>query len=131
MTIELMQSKFELFVTNPNKSATFYTALGFEIVHQKNDGYTTLRNGNAIIALSPIPYFLPLHWLGFLRYPPLGTEIVLYTNNLEELHSNLKVAGYNPGSINLQPWGDKDFRITDRDGYYIRVSEGRPIPNHK
>ena len=131
MTITLIQSKFELFVTNPNKSAIFYTALGFEVVHQKSDGYTTLQNGNVIIALSPIPFFLPVHWLGFLRYPPLGTEIVLYTKNLEELRSKLEGAGYKPGPIKLQPWGDKDFRITDRDGYYIRVSEGGPIPNHK
>ncbi|MBW2293750.1 MAG: hypothetical protein JRG94_15770, partial [Deltaproteobacteria bacterium] len=37
-------------------------------------------------------------------------------------------AGYAPGEIVLQAWGDRDFRITDPDGYYIRVSEGVAVP---
>ena len=71
---------------------------------------------------------MPLRWLGFLRYPPLGTEIVFYTDRLESLRAALEAAGYEPGPIELRSWGDRDFRITDYDGYYVRVSEGRPAP---
>ena len=59
---------------------------------------------------------------------PIGTEIVFYTNQLEALRNGLLAAGYEPGPIALQSWGDRDFRVRDSDGYYVRVSEGAAIP---
>jgi catechol 2,3-dioxygenase-like lactoylglutathione lyase family enzyme len=124
----IVESKFELFVTNVDESVRFYTTLGFAVAHSKADGYTTLRNGSTVIALSPIPAWLPFRWIPFLRHPPLGTEIVLYSDRLEELRSALVSAGYAPSEIELQAWGDRDFRTTDYEGYYVRVSEGRAVP---
>ena len=124
----LHESKVELFVTNTEESVRFYRALGFHVAHQKEGGYTTLDNGAAVIALSPLPAWLPLHWLGFLRHPPLGTELVFYTARLEAMRTELADAGYEPGPIELQSWGDRDFRVTDCDGYYIRISEGVAVP---
>ena len=123
-----IESKFELFVTDVDRSITFYTTLGFVVAHRKPYGYTTLRKGSTVVALSPVSGWLPLRWLGFLRHPPIGTEIVLYSDRLQEIRSALEERGYDPGSIKLQTWGDRDFRVTDYDGYYIRVSEGRAIP---
>jgi len=122
------EAKFELFVTDVEEGIRFYTTLGFVVAHRKPDGYTTLDNAGTVVALSPLPSWLPLRWLGFLRHPPLGTEIVFYTDELEALRSALEAAGYGPGAITLQSWGDRDFRITDPEGYYIRVSEGRAVP---
>lgn len=124
----IVGSKFELFATNVDESVRFYTTLGFTVAHRKADGYTTLRSGSTVIALSPVPSWLPLRWIPFLRHPPLGTEIVLYSDRLEELRSALDSAGYAPGEIKLQAWGDRDFRVTDYEGYYVRVSEGRAAP---
>lgn len=124
----IRESKFELFVTDVEESTRFYTTLGFAIAQQKPGGYTILENGSTVVALSPVPGWLPLRWFGFLRSPPLGTEIVFYSNRLLELRSALDAAGYDPGEIALQPWGDRDFRVTDYDGYYIRVSEGQANP---
>jgi catechol 2,3-dioxygenase-like lactoylglutathione lyase family enzyme len=124
----ILESKFELFVTDVDESVRFYTTLGFAVAHRKGDGYTTLRNGSTVIALSPVPSWLPFRWIPFLRHPPLGTEIVLYSDRLEELRSALDSAGYAPGEIELQAWGDRDFRVTDSEGYYVRVSEGRAVP---
>ena len=124
----MIESKFELFVTDVERSIAFYTMLGFVVAHQKDYGYTTLRKGSTVIALSPVPGWLPLRWFGFLRSPPIGTEIVLYTKHLAELRTALEAAGYDPGAIKLQSWGDRDFRVRDYDGYYIRISEGRAIP---
>ena len=124
----ITESKFELFVSDPIESAAFYEVLGFVVLHAKSYGYTTLRAGSTVIALSPVPWWLPVHWLGFLRYPPIGTEIVLYTDGLEETRTAFDRAGYAPGEISVQPWGDRDFRITDPNGYYIRVSEGVAVP---
>lgn len=122
------ESKLELFVTNVEASTRFYLTLGFVVAHQKEGGYTTLDNGRVVIALSPVPAWLPLRWLGFLRHPPIGTELVFYTTALEAVRATLEEAGYEPGEIALQPWGDRDFRVTDYDGYYVRVSEGSAIP---
>jgi lactoylglutathione lyase len=121
-------SKFELFVTDVEQSIRFYTTLGFVIAHRKPGGYTTLEAGSTVVALSPVSAWLPLRWLGFLRHPPLGTEIVFYSGELERLRSALDAAGYDPGAIVRQPWGDRDFRVSDYDGYYVRVSEGRAVP---
>jgi hypothetical protein len=52
----------------------------------------------------------------------------LYVDNLGAARSALVEAGYEPGDVVLQAWGDRDFRITDPDGYYIRVTLGHAIP---
>ena len=126
---EPILSKFELFVTDVESSRAFYAALGFEVAHEQPTGYTTLRKGETVVALSPVPGWLPLRWLWFLRLPPIGAEIVLYTDRLEALRAALEAAGHEPGRIERQSWGDRDFRLTDVDGYYVRVSEGSAIPS--
>jgi catechol 2,3-dioxygenase-like lactoylglutathione lyase family enzyme len=124
----LIESKLELFVHDAEASTAFYATLGFVVSHQKDGGYTTLSAGSTVIALSPMPWWLPTHWLGGLRYPPTGTEIVLYFAELDGMHEALANAGHAPGEITLQPWGDRDFRVRDPDGYYVRVSQGTAVP---
>lgn len=125
---EVVEAKFELFVTDVAASVRFYGVMGFELAHAKADGYSTLRSGATVVALSPVPWWLPLRVVGLLRRPPIGTELVFYTAHLEEMRQRLIAAGYAPGEIQLQPWGDRDFRLTDPDGYYIRLSEGGAVP---
>jgi hypothetical protein len=125
---QVVDSKFELFVTDVAESTRFYERLGFSVDQVKADGYSTLRSGSTIVALSPVPWWLPLRLVGFLRYPPLGTELVFYTTRLDQLREELVAADYSPGPIALQPWGNRDFRLTDPDGYYVRLSEGRATP---
>lgn len=122
------ESKVELFVGDVDASIAFYRRLGFDVAHAKEDGYTTLNRGSFVMALSPLPGWLPLSWLGFLRSPPLGTELVFYVSDLEVHQALLEEAGDSPGAIKLQPWGDRDLRVDDPDGYYVRVSEGSAIP---
>ena len=124
-----MRAKFELFVNDVEASTAFYEALGFRMAHRKPaDHYTTMERDGVVVALMPLPRWLPLRWLGFLRLPPLGTEIVLYPDGLEAARRALVDAGHAPGEIRLQPWGQRDFRVRDPDGYYVRVSEGGPVP---
>ena len=121
-------AKVELFISDPAASIRFYAMLDFEVAHAKPDGYTTLRREDFVLALSPLPSWLPVSWLGFLRSPPLGTELVFYVSDLEERRRRFEDAGFDPGDIVLQSWGDRDFRVDDPDGYYVRVSEGQAIP---
>lgn len=125
---QVVDSKFELFVTDVAESVRFYEVLGFAVVQAKPDGYSTVRSGATVVALSPVPWWLPLRLAAYLRRPPIGTEIVLYTDRLDRLRDEVVAAGYAPGPVALQPWGDRDFRLTDPDGYYVRMSEGRAVP---
>ena len=87
------ESKFELFVHDVANSQKFYAALGFSVAHAKTDGYSTLLSGSTVIALSTLPWWLPVHWLGFLRHPPVGTEVVSYSAHLEMSKATLKERG--------------------------------------
>jgi catechol 2,3-dioxygenase-like lactoylglutathione lyase family enzyme len=124
------ESKFELATTDPSRDVAFYSELGFRVVAKTSYGYVTLKSGPVVIALSPVTSINPHDpaSLPKLRRPPIGVEIVLYTNeNLEKMHARLKSLGLNPTDIRLQPWGVRDFRLTDPGGYYIRISEGHAI----
>ncbi len=126
-----IESKFELATTDTARDTAFYAKLGFSVVAKTSYGYVTLKSGPVVIALSPVTK-IDSHdtaSLSQLRRPPVGVEIVLYTTeNLEEKRARLKSLGLNPTEIRLQPWGVRDFRITDPGGYYIRISEGHAIP---
>ena len=125
------ESKFELATTDPSRDTAFYSELGFRVVATTSYGYVTLKSGPVVIALSQVAR-ISLHdaaSLSKLRRPPIGVEIVLYTTeNLEDEHARLKSLGLKPTDIRLQPWGVRDFRITDPGGYYIRISEGHAMP---
>jgi lactoylglutathione lyase len=125
------ESKFELATADPSRDTAFYSELGFRVMAKTSYGYVTLKSGPVIIALSPVAKTdLPdAASLSKVRRPPVGVEIVLYTNaNLEEEHARLKRLGLKPTDIRLQLWGVRDFRLTDPGGYYIRISEGHAIP---
>jgi lactoylglutathione lyase len=124
-----LRAKFELFVDDVAASTRFYETLGFRVAHYKeSDAYTTMERDSVVVALSPLPRWLPMRFLGFLRLPPIGTELVFYPPDLERARAALDAAGYRPGEIEMQPWGHRDFRVRDPSGYYVRVSEGGPIP---
>ncbi len=119
------EAKFELFVNDSKPSIAFYQAAGFEIVEAKSDGYTSLRAGPIVISLCPVSTGIPMRWLGILRGPPLGTEIVLYVDDLESIRQRLVDAGFDPTPVVLQEWGLRDFRARDPERYYVRFTEGR------
>lgn len=123
-----IDSKFELFVNDPAPSTRFYQLLGFQVVEQQKRGYTTLQSGSVEIALSPVRTVIPLRWLGFLRNPPFGTEIVLYveSEDVAPLQRKLIHAGHRTSLIERKAWGLRDFRARDPEGYYVRVSEIAP-----
>ena len=50
-------------------------------------------------------------------------EIVLEVEDLDEAYAGFERAGERVAEpIRTQPWGLRDFRLVDPDGYYLRVT---------
>ncbi len=122
-----MSVRFELFVRDVDAAIAFYTGvLGFELVREE-PGYSSLRRGGVILGLGPISK-LPEEGGYFTRdiaelRRGLGVEIVLEVDDLDAYHARVLASGH-PVSKPLRelPWGLRDFRIIDPDGYYLRIT---------
>jgi lactoylglutathione lyase len=123
--------RLELFVDDLDTSVAFYVeVLGFTVLRRAAD-YVSLRRGQAVLGLGPVAK-LPDSGPGFTR-PRLasgkgaGTEIVLELDSVEEvaaLHDVCQAYGVVAEALRDRPWGLRDFRLHDPDGYYLRVTHG-------
>lgn len=120
--------RLELFVEDMEASIAFYTqVLAFEVTRHEPDDYASLRWGNAILGIGPVAKLLKEG--GYFgrdissRRRGLGVEIVLEVDDVEEWHVRVEASGH-PILEPLQdrPWGLRDFRIADPDGYYLRIT---------
>ena len=124
-----MSLRVELFVADVAASADFYRrVLGFEVERQ-DAGYASVRNGQVLLGLGAIANLPPEAAAGpsqerVRRGRGAGVEIVLEVDDLDAAHAAVLAAGH-PLSAPLteRPWGLTDFRLTDPDGYYIRVTD--------
>ena len=122
-----MRVRFELFVREMGAAVAFYTGvMGFDLMREES-GYTSLRRGEVILGLGPISklpaeggYFtrdIAEHWRG------LGAEIVLEVDDLDTYHAQILASGYEIFEpLRERPWGLRDFRLVDPDGYYLRIT---------
>lgn len=132
----LVGQKIELFVSSIEESAGFYNrALGFEVGTTREvilEGHllrhTPVWNGPTIIGLGHLSSLSPAHHLrraGLSAARGIGVEFCLYVEDVE-LEFYYTRASRGCGSkiepLALQPWGARDFRVIDPDGYYVRVS---------
>ncbi|OWV82356.1 glyoxalase [Rhizobium sp. R634] len=120
-----MQLRLELFVEAAERSLDFYRrVLGFEIRGSASAEYTMLTNGDAVIAInlrSALPSDHPLR-IETGEKAGLGIEIVLSVADVEDAYRTAKESGWPLSDLAQQPWGLRDFRLVDPDGYYIRVT---------
>ncbi|MBX5206818.1 VOC family protein [Rhizobium sp. NZLR11] len=120
-----MQLRLELFVEAPETSVDFYRrVLGFDVQGSASTGYTLLTNGEAVIAInsrSALSNDHPLR-LETGEKAGLGIEIVLSVADIEEAYRTAKESGWPVSDPAQQPWGLLDFRLSDPDGYYVRVT---------
>ena len=120
--------RVELFVSDLPRSVDFYrSVLGFE-VERHQDGYASVRDGDAVLGLVPVTNLPESDGPGFTQdqlagYRGAGVEIVLEVDDLSATAAQVTAAGY-PMSEPQQrrPWGLTDFRLFDPDGYYVRVT---------
>jgi lactoylglutathione lyase len=120
----------ELHVPNFEIVKDFYGKLGFEVVWEREPeemkGYIVMKMGDSILCFfagNSEVYNQPY----FKNFPRdtkrgYGVEIVIFVKNIESYHEKVKKFANVVDEPTTQPWGDKDFRIVDPFGYYLRFS---------
>ncbi len=123
-----MRLRLELFVEDMDASIGFYTrVLGFEVLREHPGDYASLRCGDVTLGIGPITK-LPKEGGYFTREIAslrrgLGAEIVLEIDEVDEWHRRVLGCGYPIFELPQdRPWGLRDFRIVDPDGYYLRLT---------
>jgi len=123
------QVRFEVFPADLAKCIAFYTdVLRFTTV-QRKEGYVYLQRDGIFIGAVQSGFEL-----GDLqradrssRRPPTGVEIVIEVDDLEAERNWIVDKGWTlDADIKLQDWGLKDFRLTDPDGFYLRITHHSP-----
>jgi lactoylglutathione lyase len=110
------------------RSADFYKrVLRFEDGYVSPEGdYHSVKQGKVLIGLGGVKglekghYFLPEIELD---RKGLGVEIVLEVEDVDKFFQDVSVSGYKDVEpLTSRPWGLKDFRVIDPDGYYLRIT---------
>lgn len=120
-----MRLRLELFVESVLESRDFYTrVLTFDEVSYQPDGYSVYRKGNVQIALqAQLPDDHPLKPQNQERVG-LGIEIVIEVNDLDAVYTHvIKEKWPIAEHLAVRPWGSRDFRVVDPNGYYLRINE--------
>jgi catechol 2,3-dioxygenase-like lactoylglutathione lyase family enzyme len=123
----------ELFVEDMDVSVRFYRdLLGFQVYRRAED-YASLRRGVVGLGLGLVAK-LPEHTegQGFTRQRLAGDKgagvgIVLELDGLDELralYQRCRQWAVISEQLRLRSWGLHDFRLTDPDGYYLRITHG-------
>ncbi len=64
-----------------------------------------------------------------LRRPPAGVELVLEVDDLDAELAHVLAQGWPLDEpLRERPWGLRDVRLLDPDGYYWRLTSRRPAP---
>jgi predicted enzyme related to lactoylglutathione lyase len=126
-----MTVRFELFVKDTHASAGFYQrVLGFTC-DADSGPYIRARSGSVRIGIcdqSTLPSDHHFSTTALQGPKGVGTEIVLEVENLDAYHERVVKAGYAiREEIAMRPWGLRDFRLVDPDGYYLRITEKRVV----
>ena len=116
----------ELFVSDVDRSVAFYEALGFTVRRRWEDWVSMERDGARLVlqgdrhAVAGGHYFTPE--IG--RFPRgTGVEIVVEVEDVDAVHDRAgQLDGAVVKAIQDRPWGARDFRVADPDGYFIRFT---------
>jgi lactoylglutathione lyase len=117
----------EIFPADLDVAVEFYvTVLGFELTKDERDHasapYVALARDGVRLGALRRPGGVGTE----ARRPPVGVELVLEVDDLDRERERVLSAGW-PLAADLaeQPWGLRDFRLLDPDGYYWRITNRR------
>lgn len=112
-------SAVTLRTADMRRAVSFYTALGFEVVHTQSDGsFTSLAAG-------PSGF---LNLMAFEGPPPAEPwgRVIFHVDDVDAFHQRVLDAGHRPDHEPRDaPWGERYFHIDDPDGH--RLSFARPL----
>ncbi len=120
----------ELHVPDFEKVKDFYGKLGFQVVWEREPegfkGYLVMKRGKSILCfwagneeVYNHPYFK--EWSKDTKRG-FEVEIVIFVEEIKKYYEEVKKFAKVVEELELKPWGDKDFRIEDPFGYYLRFS---------
>ncbi|GAB3952725.1 hypothetical protein GCM10029976_091520 [Kribbella albertanoniae] len=116
--------RIEIFTADVAASAAFLReTLGFDERYRQHEGsrlsYIALDRGVARIGVGAA-------WEAVdpqARHVPRGAEIVLEVDDIEDEYRRVMMAGWPvEGPPQKRPWGLTDFRLSDPNGYYFRIT---------
>jgi predicted enzyme related to lactoylglutathione lyase len=115
--------RFEIFVADLDRTVDFYVrVLEFVVLRDERASetpYLYMRRGEVRIGALTAPAAVPER----VRRPPIGVELVLEVADLDAEHDRILSAGWSlTEPITARPWGLRDFRLLDPDGYYWRMT---------
>lgn len=118
--------RMEVFPFDMERALAFYRhILGFTVVRIESDAsYAYLQRDSVFIGMVPQDKIPGVATSQPHRRPPTGVEIVLEVDDLDQERDRIVGGGGKLESdITLQPWGLRDCRLVDPDGYYWRITE--------
>lgn len=126
--------RFELFVDDVAATVRFYQAtIGLRPPDGWTpDGYVRLYAGAVTIGVQHRAKLPPEHHFGPTRLDGprgVGVEIVIEVDDVDNAYAlasrHAERHGGHVVPLVDQPWGLRDFRLVDPDGYYLRVTSHR------
>jgi len=121
-----MTLRLELFAQDHKALADFYcNLLSFKRISEASD-YIAVQNGNVTLGLGPQQKLSPTHYFDAQALhgrKGTGVEIVLEVDDVDVYHQHIIEQGYPIQTpIRERPWGTRDFRIVDPEGYFLRIT---------
>jgi lactoylglutathione lyase len=118
--------RVEIFVADIERSAAFFErVLGF-VREREDGGYVAMRRGSAVIGIGAIAGLPPHHYFdadAFRARLGVGVELVIEVDDVDAALRVVVESGHAVVTpLNERPWGQRDFRLADPDGYYLRVT---------
>jgi lactoylglutathione lyase len=118
------QLRCEIFPSDLDRTLRFYVdVLGFDIVRDERGAhppYLAMRRGDAHLGAVSRPPIADRE----ARRPPTGVELVLEVDDIDAERARIATTQWLvTEDLTLRPWGLRDFRLLDPDGYYWRVTE--------
>lgn len=120
-----MRTSVELFVSDVARSVAFYEALGFRIAVQRGD-WVLLDLKGARLALQGDARAVagPHYFSGHIAQEPrgVGVEVPIEVADVDAVLGRARDLRAVVDEVRDRPWGARDFRVADPDGYYLRFT---------
>ncbi|KAJ9629226.1 uncharacterized protein PV06_00734 [Exophiala oligosperma] len=124
--------RIEIFPSDLQRMIDFYSnVLQFQLLKREGT-YAYLQRDNIFIGAVETQSSDTVEQKKLYRSPNQGIELVFAVDDLDHERDVIVSKGWLlDADIAMQPWGLKDLRLTDPDGYYLRITthsiNGGPI----